>query len=285
MGGSISPLLANLYLHYVFDLWVQQWRGRARGDIIVLRFADDFVVGFEHEHHDEAEPVLSELRERFAKFGLELHSDKTRQIEFGRHAARARMQRGERKPSTFDFLGFTHACGRTRTGRFKVLRQTARKRLQGKRRAMAATLRKRLHWPVPQLGAWLWAWLGSVVRGQVRYFGVPDNGHAINSFRFWVGWHWGRAMRRRSKVDRTTWDRMTKLCARWLPQGEDLSPLATPTAGRHHPRQEPDAVVPLVRICAGGARQRAGNGRPYRDRGEVVGVAGAAERIGGGWGG
>lgn len=234
-GGSISPLLANLYLHYVFDLWVRQWRGKARGDIIVVRFADDFVVGFKHQ--DEAERFLVELCERFAQFGLELHPDKTRLIEFGRFAASNRKRRGVGKPATFDFLGFTHACGQTRAGRFKVLRQTARKRLQGKLAAVAATLRKRLHWPVPKLGAWL----GSVVRGHVRYFGVPDNGRAITSFRFRVGEHWRRAMRRRSQADRTTWDRMKRLIARWLPPTKICHPwphqrLAAITQGRSRMR-------------------------------------------------
>jgi RNA-directed DNA polymerase len=234
-GGSISPLLANLYLHYVFDLWVQQWRGRARGDVIVVRFADDFVVGF--EHRDEAERFLSELRERFARFDLELHPDKTRLIEFGRHAARTREQRGEGKPETFDFLGFTHACGRTRLGWFKVLRQTARKRLRIKLREVAATLRERLHWPVPELGAWL----ASVVRGHARYFGVPGNGRALAAFRHWVGWYWGRALRRRSQADRITWKQMSQLVARWLPPVKICHPrphqrLAAITQGRSRMR-------------------------------------------------
>jgi len=248
-GGSISPLLANLYLHYAFDLWVQQWRGKARGDVIVVRFADDFVLGFEHQ--DEAERFLSELRERFARFGLELHPDKTRLIEFGRYAAQRRERRGEGKPSTFDFLGFTHACGRTRADRFKVLRQTARKRLQAKLGAVAATLRERLHWPVPEIGAWL----GAVVRGHARYFGVPDNARAINAFRYGVGWHWYRALRRRSQADRSTWERTATLIARWLPLAKICHPWPHQRFRRHHPRQEPDAVVPLVRICAGGAQQ------------------------------
>lgn len=234
-GGSISPLLANLYLHYVFDLWVQQWRGRARGDVVVVRFADDFVVGFEHQ--GEAERFLVELRERFAQFSLELHPDKTRLIEFGRFAARNRAQRGEGKPSTFDFLGFTHACGQTLARRFKVLRMTARKRMQSKLADVASTLRERLHWPVPKLGAWL----GSVVRGHVRYFGVPDNSRAINTFRFRVGTHWTRAMRRRSQVDRTTWERMTRLIDRWLPPAKICHPwphqrLAATTYGRSRMR-------------------------------------------------
>jgi RNA-directed DNA polymerase len=234
-GGSISPLLANLYLHYVFDLWLQRWRERARGDIVVVRFADDFVIGFECQ--DEAERFQGELKERLARFGLELHPDKTRLIEFGRHAVPDRKQRGLGKPQTFDFLGFTHACGRTRAGRFKVIRQTARKRLQAKLRAVAATLRTRRHWPVPKLGAWL----GSVVRGHVRYFGVPDNGRAISSFRHWVGWHWLRAMRRRSQVDRTLWAKMSKLVNRWLPPARICHPwphqrLAAITQGRSRMR-------------------------------------------------
>ena len=197
---------------------MQKWRGKARGAVVVVRFAHDFVVGFEHQ--DEAERFLVELRERFAKFGLELHPDKTRLIEFGRFAAPNREQRGDGKPATFDFLGFTHTSGRTRAGRFKVLRQTARKRLQRKLKEVAATLRERLHWPVPKIGAWL----AAVVRGHARYFGVPDNGSAINAFRHWVGWHWLRAARRRSQVDRTTWSRMEMLIARWLPPARICHP-------------------------------------------------------------
>jgi group II intron reverse transcriptase/maturase len=218
-GGSISPLLANIYLHYVFDLWVRHWREKeARGDVIVVRFADDFVVGF--QHRDEAERFLAELGERFAKFGLELHPDKTRLIEFGRYAAKNRKDRGEGKPPTFDFLGFTHACGRSRTGKYKVLRQTARKRMQAKLKAVKATLRERLHWPVPKVGAWL----GAVVRGHVRYFGVPDNGPAITMFRRQVGWLWIRSLRRRSQKHRTTWERMRRLIDRWLPPARICQP-------------------------------------------------------------
>lgn len=218
-GGSISPLLANIYLHYVFDLWVRQWREReARGDVIVVRFADDFVVGF--EHRDEAERFLSELGERFAKFGLELHPDKTRLIEFGRFAATNMRGRDEGKPPTFDFLGFTHACGRTRAGKFKVLRQTAGKRMRGKLKAVKATLRERLHWSVPEVGAWL----GAVVRGHARYFGVPDNGPAITMFRLQVGWLWLRSLRRRSQKHRMTWERMRRLVDRWLPPARICQP-------------------------------------------------------------
>jgi group II intron reverse transcriptase/maturase len=218
-GGSISPLLANLYLHYVFDLWVKRWREKeARGDVVVVRFADDFVVGFEHK--DEAERFLGELRERFAQFDLELHPDKTRLIEFGRLAAQNRNDRGDGKPPTFDFLGFTHACGRTRRGRFKVLRQTSRKRMQAKLKAVKEALRDRLHWPVPKVGAWL----GAVVRGHVRYFGVHDNGPAITRFRYAVGWLWKRAVNRRSQNDRTAWERMRRLIDRWLPPARICHP-------------------------------------------------------------
>ena len=221
--------------------------------MVVVRFADDFVVGF--EHHDEAERFLTELRERFAKFGLELHPDKTRLIELGRFAASNRSRRGDGKPETFDFLGFTHACGRKRSGGFKVLRQTASKRLRAKLKEVATSLRERLHWPVPEVGAWL----GAVVRGHVRYFGVPDNGAAIGSFRHWVGWHWLRALRRRSQADRTARERIRRLVDRWLPAAKNCHPWphqrfavtaqAGPGAGR------PSAVIPPVRICAGGGQQ------------------------------
>ena len=153
-GGSVSPLLANIYLHYVFDLWVQWWRRkRATGDVIVVRYADDFIVGFQHRH--EAEQFLTELRERFARFGLELHPDKTRLIEFGRNADQNRRGRGEGKPETFDFLGFTHACGRTRTGKYKIIRQTMAKKLRAKLKALKLELRRRLHLPIPTVGRWL----------------------------------------------------------------------------------------------------------------------------------
>jgi group II intron reverse transcriptase/maturase len=211
-GGSISPLLANLYLHHVFDLWVQRWRTKqACGDVVVVRFADDFVVGF--EHREEAERFLTELRERFAKFGLELHPGKTRLIEFGRFADRNRRHRGGGKPETFDFLGFTHSCAKTRVGKFTVLRQTMRKRWQAKLREVRVELRRRLHDPIPDQGAYL----RSVVAGHVRYYGVPMNGRSLEAFRFAVGWIWCRVLRRRSQCHRINWVRMRRLIARWLP--------------------------------------------------------------------
>jgi group II intron reverse transcriptase/maturase len=212
-GGSISPLLANIYLHYVFDLWVQRWRSKqARGDLIVVRFADDFVVGF--QHRIEAERFLTELRERFARFGLELHPEKTRLIEFGRFARKSRNDRGDGgAPETFNFLGFTHSCGKTRKGGFTVLRQTMRTRWQGKLREVKAELRRRLHEPIPELGAYL----RSVVQGHVRYYGVPMNGPALGAFRFAVGRLWWLALRRRSQGNHLPWHRMRRLVAAWLP--------------------------------------------------------------------
>ena len=234
-GGSISPLLANLYLHYVFDLWVQRWRQKqAQGDVIVVRFADDFVVGFEHRH--EAERFLAELRERFAQFGLELHPDKTRLIEFGRFADPNRRGRGDGKPETFDFLGFTHSCDTTRKGKFIVLRQTKKKRMQRKLKAVKTELRRRLHQPVPEVGAYL----RSVVHGHFQYFGVPRNGPALCSFRHGVVWLWWRVLRRRSQKHRCT-KKLQRRFWRWvecfLPQASILHPypeqrLAVMTQGK-----------------------------------------------------
>jgi group II intron reverse transcriptase/maturase len=218
-GGSVSPLLANIYLYYVFDLWVQWWRRRhARGDVIVVRYADDFVMGFQHK--SDAEGFLAELRERFHKFNLELHPDKTRLLEFGPFAAENRKRKGRGKPETFNFLGFTHICGKKRNGRFTVLRKTIRKRLQAKLSEVKAELRRRWHDPIPAVGSWL----RSVVGGHTRYFGVPTNSRALNSFRFQVGWLWYRALTRRSHKGRVTLDRMRRLVAMWLPPARVCHP-------------------------------------------------------------
>jgi group II intron reverse transcriptase/maturase len=232
-GGSISPLLANLYLHHVFDLWVERWRNRqARGDVVVVRFADDFVVGFQHRH--EAERFLTELRERFAKFGLELHPEKTRLIPFGRFAGK-----GGPKPPTFNFLGFTHSVGKTRRGRFTTLRQTMRQRLRAKLREVKAELKRRMHLSIPEQGAYL----RSVVAGHVHYYGVPMNGWAIGLFRYTVGWLWHRALKRRSQNARRRlrWDRMKRIIKRWLPPARVCHPyplqrLAVITQGRSRMR-------------------------------------------------
>jgi group II intron reverse transcriptase/maturase len=219
-GGSASPLLANVYLHYVFDLWVQAWRKkRAHGDVIVVRFADDIVLGFQSEM--EARQFREELEERFRKFDLELHPDKTRLIEFGPFAADNRRRRGEGKPETFDYLGFTHICAKKRSnGRFTVLRQTIRKRLQAKLNEVNAELRRRMHDPIPEQGRWLY----SVVGGHIRYYGVPMNTPALGLFRFQVGRLWHRALSRRSQNGRVLWTRMLRLITRWLPPARVCHP-------------------------------------------------------------
>ena len=218
-GGSASPLLANIYLHYVFDLWVQAWRRKcAHGDVIVVRYADDIVVGFEFK--DEAERFWSELKERMQKFQLELHPEKTRLIEFGRHAAKNRKRAGLGKPETFDFLGFTHICGKTKKGRFMVLRQTIRKRMQAKLQEVKIGLWRRMHDPVPEVGKWL----KSVVGGHIRYFGVPGNRHALAHFRYTVSNLWHRALCRRSQHGRVKWERMKRLIRKWLPPAHICRP-------------------------------------------------------------
>jgi group II intron reverse transcriptase/maturase len=212
-GGSISPLLANVYLHYVFDLWIDQWRKSAgRGDVIVVRFADDFVIGF--QHRETAEQCLAELRERFKKFKLELHPDKTRLIEFGRFAADRRKRRGDGKPETFDFLGFTHICGKSRKGgRFTIRRHTMRKRLHRKVREVREELYRRRHEPTAVIGQWL----RTILVGHYRYYGVPHNSGRLSAFRYYIVRAWQRALRRRSQKDRTIWVRMDRLADRWLP--------------------------------------------------------------------
>jgi group II intron reverse transcriptase/maturase len=211
-GASVSPLLANVYLHHVFDLWAQWWRSRhAQGDVIIVRFADDYIVGFEHE--EDARRFLAELGERLAKFGLELHPDKTRLIEFGRFAARSRAARGLGRPETFQFLGFTHMCARTRSGGFMLKRITISKRMRAKLREIKEELKRRRHQPVFMQGEWL----ASVVRGHLAYYAVPGNGHAIWAFRGRVTWHWRRALRHRSQRTRLNWERMDRLATRWLP--------------------------------------------------------------------
>jgi group II intron reverse transcriptase/maturase len=210
-GGGISPLLANVYLHYVFDLWVRDWRRQAKGDVIVVRYADDFIVGFQYEW--EARRFWDELRERLAAYGLELHPDKTRLIEFGRFAAANRKRGGRGKPETFDFLGFTHVCGKTRRGRFTVLRRTMRKRLRAKLLEVRNALRPRWHEPVPEVGKWL----GSIIRGHMNYYAVPQNFDTVEAFRRQVISHWKRALSRRSQKGYVTWERMRRLERRWLP--------------------------------------------------------------------
>ena len=204
-------MLANIYLHYALDLWVHALRRRAGGDVIIIRYADDVVVGFEHEA--VARRFQTDLAERLARFGLQLHPDKTRLLEFGRYAAERRKRKGRGKPESFDFLGFTHVCGKTRSGKFKVLRLTSRKRVRRKLGELKLELRRRLHASVPTVGRWL----RTIVRGHFEYYGVPDNGRALSIFRFHVAWIWWRTQQRRSHKTKVTWNRMRKLVQRYLP--------------------------------------------------------------------
>jgi group II intron reverse transcriptase/maturase len=218
-GASASPLLANVYLHYVLDRWVRQWRRQhAHGDVVIVRFADDFVAGFENQ--SDAHQFLSDLRERFAKFGLELHPDKTRLIEFGRYAARTRAARGVGKPETFDFLGFTHICAKNKGGRFWVKRITISKRMRAKLAAVNDQLKLRQHLPIPVQGQWL----ASVVRGHLAYYAVPGNTEAVAAFRTEVTRQWFKALRRRSQRHRLNWARMDRLATRWIPPVRVMQP-------------------------------------------------------------
>jgi group II intron reverse transcriptase/maturase len=208
-GASASPLLANVYLHYVLDLWAEQWRGRhAHGDVVIVRWADDFIVGF--EHREDAERFLADLRERFAEFCLGLNAEKTRLIEFGRHAVRNREARGLGRPETFDFLGFTHICGKTRKGRFMLKRKTIKKRMAAKLREVKTSLMARRHLPIPEQGRWL----ASVVRGHLAYYAVPGNIDTVTAFRTQAIRHWHRALKRRSQRHRLDWERMNRLSIR-----------------------------------------------------------------------
>ncbi len=213
-GSSASPLLANVFLHYVYDLWVQQWREqKAAGDVIVVRFADDTVVGFQYE--SDAKRFQKELKERLQRFGLELHPEKTRLIEFGRYASERRGRRNEGKPETFTFLGFTHICGkRIKDGKFTILRQTIKKRMRAKLKEVKDELKKRMHDPIQSVGQWLKA----VVTGHYRYYGVPGNYDAMSDFRYLIGRRWRHALRRRGQKGLMTWEETSALMDKWLPQ-------------------------------------------------------------------
>ncbi len=219
-GGVVSPLLSNVFLHYVLDLWIHHWRStQAQGDVIVVRWADDFVIGFQNK--TEAERCLAELKKRFGKFSLALHPEKTRLLEFGPFAIDNRKRRRQGRPETFDFLGFTHICGKKRSnGMYTVIRTTVRKRLRRKLQEVKAELRKRMHVPIPDQGKWL----RSVVGGFTRYYGVPTNGAAIQRFRFQIGRYWHFTLRRRSERKRLNWERMCRLINRWLPPADICHP-------------------------------------------------------------
>jgi RNA-directed DNA polymerase len=229
-GAVISPLLANVYLHYVFDLWVEVWRKKvAKGDVIVVRYADDLVVGF--QHRTDAERFLQEFRERLAKFGLELHADKTRLIEFGRFAARDRKQRGEGKPETFTFLGFSHFCGQLTTGAFIVWRITAKKRMVAKLKAIKAELQRRKHHRTTEVGVWL----RKVVLGYYQYHAVPGNSTQLRIFQRRVNWLWRSVLVRRSQRAQVRWDRLSPLLLRWIPQPRILHPYPDARFAATHP--------------------------------------------------
>jgi len=221
-GSVISPLLANVYLHYAFDLWIEWWRrNRCCGDVIVVRYADDFVIGFQHEY--EAKACLEELHARFAKFGLKLHDGKTRLIEFGRYAAQRREGRGEDRPESFDFLGFTHVCQKTqKDGWFTIHRYTIAKRMRATLQAIKAKLRKRMHRPLGETGRWL----KRVVQGWLNYHAVPSNSRRIRRFVDEVGRIWLRLIRRRSQRGRSrwTWERMCRLVRKHLPLPRIIHP-------------------------------------------------------------
>src|SRR3954454_22715316 len=229
-GAVVSPLLANVYLHYVFDLWVDVWRKKcAQGDVVVVRYADDNVLGF--QHLAEADRFLAEFRERLRKFGLELHPDKTRRIEFGRFAETNRKQRGEGKPETFDFLGFTHISGKDRKGGYAVKRKTISKRMRGKLLEIKQRLRRRMHEPVAQTGQWL----RSIVQGYFNYHAVPGNTDSLSAFRYRVIRHWRTMLIHRGQKHHLTWARMQKLADRWIPKPRVLHP---------YPRVRFDAIYP-----------------------------------------
>jgi RNA-directed DNA polymerase len=235
-GSVISPLLANLYLHYVFDLWAERWRRReAAGDMIIVRYADDLIVGFEHE--TDASRFLDEMRKRLQEFALSLHSEKTRLIEFGCFAAKNRKRRRLGKPETFTFLGFTFICSKTRRGKFQIKRKSRRDRMQAKLQAIKQELRRSMHQPIPQQGRWL----QQVVTGYFNYHAVPTNGSTLTAFLFHVTNLWRRTLRQRSQKDWTTWERIKRLADDWLPKPRILHPWPESRFAVRHPRWEPYA--------------------------------------------
>ena len=245
-----SPHLANIYLHYALDLWVERWRRHeATGDVIIVRYADDFIVGFEHE--SDARRFLDAMRERLGKFALSLHPEKTRLIEFGRDAAENRKRRGLGKPETFDFLGFTFICGKSRRGKFLIKRKSRRDRMRAKLRAIKQELRRRMHQSIPEQGKWL----KQVVNGYFNYHAVPTNSHALVVFRDELIRGWRRSLRRRSQRGARTWEWLRSVADEWLPQPQILHPWPNQRFAVTHPRWEPYAGKPHVRFCAGGAQQ------------------------------
>jgi len=246
-GAVISPLLANVYLYYALDLWAHQWRSQAAGEMFIIRYADDVVFAFQHE--TDAEQFRAALAERLRKFGLELHPEKTRLIEFGRYAESNRKDRGQGPPETFDFLGLTHICGRTREGKFQVKRRTVAKRMRARLAAIKLQLRRRMHRPVSETGLWL----RSVVRGYFQYHAVPGNLPMLARFRYRLVRLWRHTLKRRGGRHRPTWKQVLRLSSQWLPTAAVLHPYPVQRFTVQHPRWEPYAGKPLVRFCPGGA--------------------------------
>lgn len=235
-GAVASPLLANIYLHYVFDLWADKWRRHhAQGNVIFVRYADDIVAGFEREA--DAKSFHADAQQRMEQFTLSLHPDKTRLIEFGRNATENRARRGLGKPETFNFLGFTHICGQSRQGKFQLQRKTHRARMRARVRKIKEELRRRWHHSIPEQGKWL----RQVVIGYFAYHAVPTNSRRIAAFRFHVVNLWRQALKRRSQKDRTTWDRITWIASEWLPTPRILHPWPEARFAVKHPRWEPGA--------------------------------------------
>jgi group II intron reverse transcriptase/maturase len=248
-GSVISPLLANIYLHYVLDLWAERWRRReATGDMIIVRYADDIVVGFARE--SDARRFLEAMRERFERFSLSLHPDKTLLIEFGRFAAADRKRRGQGKPETFTFLGFTFICGKSRRGKFLLKRKSRQDRMRAKLKDIKQQLRERMHQPIPVQGKWL----RQVINGYFNFHGVPTNSRALGVFLHRVTLHWRRVLQHRSHKAEMTWDRMRKLVKDLLPKPRIRHPWPSARFAVRHPRWEPYARIGHVRFCAGGAQ-------------------------------
>ena len=248
-GAVISPLLANIYLHYGLDLWAERWRRReATGDMIIVRYADDFIAGFEHE--EDARRFLDAMRKRLGEFALSLNDEKTRLIEFGRFAAQNRKRHGLGKPETFNFLGFTFICGKSRRGKFLIKRKSRRDRMRAKLQAIKQELRRRLHQPIAMQGRWL----TQVVTGYFNYHAVPTNKRALAAFRDELTTSWQRILRRRSQRGAINWERMRLLANTWLPRPHIIHPWPNQRFAVTHPRWEPYAGKPHVRFCAGGAQ-------------------------------
>ena len=255
----ISPILANVYLHYVYDLWVHRWRRtKATGDMIVVRYADDTIVGFQHEH--EAKAFLHDLQERLREFELTLHPDKTRLIRFGRHAAKQREKLGEGKPETFDFLGFTHFCTRSRKwGSFVIGRKTIKKRMRAKLKAIKMELRKRMHDPIAKTGAWV----KQMLQGHLNYFAVSGNDPSLWWFFNEVRWRWLKSLKRRSQKALLSLGRVHPARRPLLSANQGAAPAALSPLRRQNPREEPGALAAHAGICAGGEEQSSSLPRPF----------------------